>query len=74
MSLALQCGGAVSLSKPTVVLPVTCDNGRRGQAIIARQADLVTGTAIVQVSNGSRGQFIFVTFEQAFGAGRARTH
>lgn len=53
-----------------------CDDGRTGEAVVTRQADLISGSAIVQLNDGTRGQFVFgdVTFEQAFGAGgTART-
>jgi len=72
-----RCAGdyAVRDPNPTMVVPVMCDNGRKGQAVIARRTDLVTGTAIVRLNDGTRGQFVFgnLTFEQAFGSGRART-
>ncbi|WP_281287344.1 hypothetical protein [Methylobacterium terricola] len=42
---------------------------------MTRQAGFMTGSAIVALSNGQRGQFVFgdLADEQAFGQGRART-
>jgi len=56
---------------PTLVVPVTCSDGSRGETVIARQSDLVSGSAIVALDSGKRGQFVFgnVSFEQKFGSG-----
>lgn len=74
----MRCTGtyAVRDPNPTIVVPVTCGSRIRGEAVITRQADLMSGTAIVELNNGKRGQFVFgnLTFEQAFGQGRVRTY
>ncbi len=68
-----RCGGDYNVrdTNPTLVVPVSCSNGKRGEAVITRQRDLMSGTAIVQLNDRSRGQFVFgdLTFEQAFGRG-----
>jgi len=55
----------------SVVVPVTCSNGLKGEAVVAIQLDRMSGTALVRLSDGRRGQFVFgnLSFEQAFGAG-----
>lgn len=74
---SMRCAGtyAVRDPNPTIVVPVTCGSKIRGEAVITRQADLMSGTAIVGLSNGKRGQFVFgnLRFEQVFGQGRVRT-
>jgi len=62
-------------SAPTIVVPATCDDGRAGEVIITRQLNMTSGTAIAQLEDGTRGQFVFgdLTFEQAFGTGGAST-
>ncbi|KMO44872.1 hypothetical protein VQ03_00795 [Methylobacterium tarhaniae] len=47
----------------------------RGEAIVTRQAGLMTGSALVALSNGRRGQFVFgdLTYNQAFGQVRMQT-
>ncbi|WP_348935041.1 hypothetical protein [Aquabacter sp. CN5-332] len=39
--------------------------------MITRQMDLISGTAIVTLNDGTRGQFVFgnLRFDQAFGDG-----
>lgn len=61
---------------PTIIVPVRCDNGTRGEAVVTRQLNGISGTAIVKLTNGQSGQFVFgdITYEQAFGnGGSART-
>jgi hypothetical protein len=74
---SMRCSGtwAVRDPNPTIVIPVSCGTRVRGEAIVTRQAGFMTGSAIVGLSNGQRGQFVFgdLTFEQAFGQGRVRT-
>jgi len=74
---SIRCTGtwAVRDPNPTIVIPVTCGARVRGEAIVTRQAGFMTGSAIVALSNGQRGQFVFgdLTYEQAFGQGRVRT-
>lgn len=54
----------------SMVIPITCSNGRRGEVVAAIQFDRLSGTAIAQLDNGLRGQFVFgnLNFEQAFGS------
>ena len=74
---SIRCSGtwAVRDQNPTIIIPVTCGARVHGEAIVTRQAGFMTGSAIVALSNGKRGQFVFgdVTYEQAFGQGRVRT-
>lgn len=73
-----RCSGeyAVNDPNPTLVVPVSCSDGRRGELVATRQPGLMSGTAIVRLNNGMRGQFVFgnLTFEQAFGSGKVRTN
>lgn len=73
----MKCGGDYDAldTHPTLVVPVWCSDGRKGQAVITRQMDMTSGTAIVTLKDGTRGQFVFgnVKFEQAFGVGTAST-
>lgn len=75
---AERCSGTYNVRdpNPTIVVPVSCGNGKRGEAVITRQADLVSGTAIVSLNDKTRGRFVFgrLTFDQVFGdGGRAKT-
>ncbi|QRE74630.1 hypothetical protein [Methylobacterium aquaticum] len=74
---SIRCTGSWSVRdpNPTIVIPVACGSRLKGEAIVTRQAGLMTGSAIVALSNGQRGQFVFgdLTYEQAFGQGRVRT-
>lgn len=73
-----RCEGSYGVRNPnpTLVVPITCSDGATGEAVITRQPDLMSGSAIVALNNGRRGQVVFgnLRFEQAFGAaGMART-
>ena len=74
---SIRCTGSWSVRdpNPTIVIPVTCGARVRGEAIVTRQAGFMTGSAIVALNNGQRGQFVFgeLSYEQAFGQGRVRT-
>lgn len=74
----LNCSGNYNslVVKPTLVVPVSCTDGRTGEAVITRQMDYTSGTAIVTLSDGTKGQFVFgnITFDQAYGVGSAKTH
>jgi hypothetical protein len=49
-----------SLSKEhTFVVPAKCDDGRTGTITIIRNANLVGGKATAEISDGTRGQFVF---------------
>lgn len=56
---------------PSFVVPVTCSNGTTGEMVVTRALDRVSGSGIVALSDGSKGQFVFgnLKFDQAFGAG-----
>lgn len=58
-------------TNPTIIVPVSCTDGRSGETVITRQLDGLSGTAVVALNDGSRGQFVFgnVRYEQAFGSG-----
>jgi hypothetical protein len=68
-----KCSGtyAVRDPSPTLVVPGICSDGRKAQVVITRQADLMSGSAIVQLDGGLRGQFVFgnLTYGQTFGNG-----
>ena len=73
-----RCGGTYDSRSyaPTLIVPVACDDGRSGEAVITRQMDMVSGTAIVSLTDGTTGNFVFgnLSFDQAFGpGGTART-
>ena len=69
----MRCDGTYdSLDQnPSFVVPVTCSNGTTGEMVVTRAPDLVSGSGIVALSDGSKGQFVFgnLKFDQAFGAG-----
>lgn len=72
------CSGSWNVRdpNPVTVVSVNCDDGAKGESVIARQPDLMSGTAIVALSNKKRGQFMFgdSTYVQSFGTGAAGTH
>ena len=72
-----RCSGSYDSTdtNPTIVLPVQCSDGRHGEAVTTRQLDGVSGTAIVRLSDGTTGQFVFgnLRFDQAFGDGGKAT-
>lgn len=57
----LRCDGTYDAmtSDITITAPVTCNDGRTGNAIISRRADLTSGTVIVKLTGGAQGQFVF---------------
>lgn len=69
----LRCSGTYnSLSQsPTLIIPVTCSDGRTGRLLSTRQMDMLSGSAIAELSDGTKGQFVFgnLKFDQAFGPG-----
>lgn len=75
---SMRCTGTWSVRdpNPTIIIPVSCGKRLRGEAIVTRQAGFMSGSAIVALNNGQRGQFVFgsLTYEQALGMGRVRTH
>jgi hypothetical protein len=68
-----RCSGEYQVRDPSpaLVVPGTCSDGKRGQIVITRTANLMSGSAIVRLSDGTRGQFVFgdLTYGQTFGAG-----
>lgn len=72
-----KCSGSYDAlaTNPTIVVPVECDDGRKGESVIARRAGGLSGTAIVTLADGTKGQFVFgdLTYNQAFGSGAAKT-
>lgn len=60
---------------PALVLAGKCTNGKHGQIVVTRTPDLMSGSAIVKLSDGTRGQFVFgnLTYGQAFGQGGVAT-
>lgn len=68
-----RCSGEYQVHElsPALVLTGKCSDGKTGQIVVTRTSDLMFGSAIVRLSNGTRGQFVFgnITYAQAFGAG-----
>ena len=68
-----RCSGSYNPrdTNPTIIVPVSCSDGRTGETVITRQMDGLSGTAVVALNDGSKGQFVFgnVRYEQAFGSG-----
>jgi hypothetical protein len=73
----VRCSGSYDANNtnPSIVAPVLCNDGRRGEAVITRQLNGLSGTAIVKLVDGTRGQFVFgdLRFDQAFGTGGIAT-
>jgi hypothetical protein len=68
-----QCQGtynALSV-KASLVVPVACSDGRRGEVVAAIQLDGLSGSGVARFNDGTTARFVFgnLTFEQAFGAG-----
>lgn len=74
----LRCDGSYDplSTEPTLQSAIACNDGRTGNLIITRQMDMLSGTAIGRLSDGTEGQFVFgnITFDQAFGGGSVRTN
>lgn len=72
-----RCAGEYQVRDPNPALVLTgkCSDGKTGQIVVTRTPDLMSGSAIVRLSNGTRGQFVFgnITYAQAFGAGGTAT-
>lgn len=68
-----RCSGTYNVRdpSPTLVVPVACTDGHTGEAVITRTPDLMSGSALVSLSGGLTGQFVFgnITFSQTFGNG-----
>jgi pectin methylesterase-like acyl-CoA thioesterase len=68
----VRCYGEFQVRDPSPALVVLgkCSNGKSGQIVIARTANLMSGSAIVRLSDGTRGPFVFgdLPSGQAFGA------
>lgn len=67
----LRCDGTYDsmTSAPTITAPVKCNDGRTGDLIITRTLDMLSGTVIGRLSDGTEGRFVFgnLTYAQAFG-------
>ena len=72
----LECKGSYDSIDTAISLKmdVSCNDGRKGLLIVRRTPDLMSGTAIGKLSDGTRGEFVFgnLTFEQAFGASKTK--
>lgn len=58
---SLSCNGtynAMDMS-PTITIPVTCNDGRYGSAVITRASDGMSGSGYVTTSDGKRGVVAF---------------
>ncbi|MBN9317714.1 MAG: hypothetical protein J0I99_18395 [Devosia sp.] len=70
-----RCSGEYQVRdpNPALVLAGKCSNGKSGQIVVTRTPDLMSGSAIVRLSDGTRGQFVFgnLTYAQTFGQGGA---
>lgn len=67
----LNCSGTYDAldSNVTITAPITCNDGRTGNAIISRKSNMVSGTVIVRLNDGAEGRFVFgdLSFSQEFG-------
>lgn len=72
----LRCDGIYddNSTEPTISAKVTCNDGRTGNAIITRTLDMLSGTVIARLSDGTEGRFVFgnLSYEQAFGGAASR--
>lgn len=57
----LSCRGAFDDETPvkTIVIDVTCNDGRTGTVVSTRDASNAKGTAIAELSDGMRAEFIW---------------
>ncbi|APG45678.1 MULTISPECIES: hypothetical protein [Phaeobacter] len=57
----LSCAGTYDAGTTAITIraPVSCTDGRTGNAIITRKTDLISGTAIVRLNDGTTGEFVF---------------
>lgn len=57
----LSCSGTYDAldDANTITFPVTCSDGRKGVVIATRDNTKVKGTAIAELEDGTRGEFIF---------------
>ena len=66
----LRCEGIYDsiTTQPTITAPITCNDGRSGTAIITRTLDMLSGTVIARLDDGTEGRFVFgnLSFDQAF--------
>lgn len=53
-------------SSPTISLPVQCSDGKRGIAIVTRDACLCSGSGRIRMQDGSEADFIFGKAAEAF--------
>lgn len=71
-SSGLQCSGTYNplSTDPTISAPTTCNDGRTGTLIITRSLDGLSGTAIGQLNDGTKAEFVFgdLVFQQGTGA------
>ncbi|MEP0145701.1 MAG: hypothetical protein ABJV68_30325 [Paracoccaceae bacterium] len=66
----LSCTGTYDANTTAITIPAkaTCNDGRHGNAIITRKTNLISGTVIVRLNDGSTGEFVFgdLQFDQEF--------
>ncbi|AHD12160.1 hypothetical protein [Phaeobacter gallaeciensis] len=57
----LSCTGTYDANSTAITIqaPVSCTDGRVGNAIITRKTNLISGTAIVRLNDGTTGEFVF---------------
>jgi hypothetical protein len=71
----LVCSGTYDSldTSPSITIPATCNDGRTGTLIVARNTMTGGGTAIGRLSDGTEARFVYgnLTFEQAFGGATA---
>ncbi len=58
---SLSCSGTYNAldTSPTITIPVTCNDGRYGSAVITRARDGMSGSGYVTTSDGKRGVVAF---------------
>ncbi|MDJ0631077.1 MAG: hypothetical protein QNJ44_22660 [Rhodobacter sp.] len=68
----LVCAGTYDAysAEITITAPVTCSDGRKGRAVISRKTNLLAGTGIVRLDDGTEGRFVFgdLSFAKEFGS------
>lgn len=74
----LTCQGTYDAldNNPTITAPATCNDGRSGTLLIARNTMTGGGTVIGRLNDGTDARFVFgnLTFNQAFGGTETQTN
>lgn len=67
----LSCSGTHSSTDTSVTITaqVTCNDGQTGTALITRKSNFISGTAVIRLSGGRTGRFVFgdLSYGEEFG-------